>query len=362
MNLPVYDGNPANLVNPTQFAYVPSLQLNLIDYMNVLNVSAIQPVFAGGRIINGNRLAKIGTEISRLKNEMTSTEVLIRTEELYWTLISLNEKSTTVNSYLNMLDTLERDVAIAVRAGLTQKTDLLKVQLKRQELEVSKFRLDNGKDLALSALCQHIGIPKSDTIRLITAVPEAEVPQKGAQPASMVANRQEIKMLGQAVQAEKLKNLVDLGEYLPQVAIGVDGYYLDMMDQTSTNGIAFATVTIPISDWWGGSHKLHRNQMKIEAAENKLAETTELLALQVEQADDKLMEAWFQLNVAAKSITQAKENLRVTDDNYRAGITTMSELLEARSLLQKTMDEMTEAQCNFQIQKAKYLQAAGMYP
>jgi multidrug efflux pump subunit AcrB/outer membrane protein TolC len=361
MNLPVYDGNPANLIHPTQFAYVPSLQLNLLDYMNVMTISAIQPVFAGGRIINGNRLAKIGTEISRMKNELTTTDVLVRTEELYWTSISLNEKSKTIDSYLNMLDTLERDVTIAVRAGLTQRTDLLKVQLKKQELEVSKFQLDNAKDLAKSALCQHIGITQSDSVHLISVVPEPDLPLRMANPENLVSNRHEIRMLDEAVKAEKLKKLVDLGENLPQVAIGVDGYYLDMMNNTSTNGLAFATVTIPISDWWGGSHKIHQNQARIESAENRLTETTELLALQVKDADNKLMESYFRLNVASRAITQAEENLKVTNDNYKAGITTMSDLLEAQSLYQKTMDEMTEAKCNFQIEKAKYLQATGLY-
>jgi outer membrane protein TolC len=315
----------------------------------------------GGRIINGNRLAKIGTEISRLKNELTTTEVLIRTEELYWTIISLNEKSKTIESYLRMLDTIERDVTVAFNAGLAQRTDLLKVQLKKQEVEVSKLQLSNGTNLAKLALYQHIGMEKGDLLELTSPVPEPELPQNISQTSSLVTNRQEIKMLDHAVKAEELRKLVDMGENLPQFAVGVDGYYLDMMDKTSTNALAFATVTIPISDWWSGSHKIHQNQARIESAKNKLAETSELLILQIKQADNQMMECYFQINTAARSIAQAKENLKVTNDNWISGLTTMSDLLEAQSLYQKTLDDMIEARCNFQIKKAKYLQAIGMY-
>jgi len=362
MNLPVYDGNPANLINPTQFAYVPSLQLNLLDYMNVASIYAVQPVFSGGRIINGNRLAKIGTEISGIRNELTTSETLMRTEELYWNILSFEEKSKTVESYLRMLNALERDVQIACDAGLAQRTDLLKVQLKTYEVEVSKLQLANGTSLAKLALCQHIGIPQDDTLSLITDVPEPLLPAElSREPSSLVSGREELRLLDRAVRAEELRKLMDMGENLPQVAVGVDGYYLDMMKETSTNTLAFATVTIPISDWWGGSFKMRQNQARIESAKNKLTETGELLALQARQAANQLRESFFRIDMAEKSIEQAKENLKVTDDNYHAGVTTMSELLEAQTLYQKTRDEMTEAQCNFQVQRAKYLQAIGKY-
>jgi len=223
------------------------------------------------------------------------------------------------------------------------------------------LQLSNGTNLAKLALFQHIGMEKGDLLELTSPVPEPELPQNISQTSSLVTNRQEIKMLDHAVKAEELRKLVDMGENLPQFAVGVDGYYLDMMDKTSTNALAFATVTIPISDWWSGSHKIHQNQARIESAKNKLAETSELLILQIKQADNQMMECYFQINTAARSIAQAKENLKVTNDNWISGLTTMSDLLEAQSLYQKTLDDMIEARCNFQIKKAKYLQAIGMY-
>jgi len=99
MNLPVYDGNPANIPLATQFTYFPGMPLNLVDYMNFGFAMAAQPVFTGGRLINGNRLAKTGYEISNEKLSMTETEVLVKTEELYWNIIGLCEKLVTVDSY-----------------------------------------------------------------------------------------------------------------------------------------------------------------------------------------------------------------------------------------------------------------------
>ncbi|MEI6155230.1 MAG: efflux RND transporter permease subunit, partial [Deltaproteobacteria bacterium] len=107
MNLPVWDGkNPVQLMYPTQFAFVPSLSLNLLDYMNTAAITVAVPVYAGGRIRRGYKLASLGKDVSVYRKEMTRDEVLARTEELFWTLQSLSEKEKTINSYQILLDSL----------------------------------------------------------------------------------------------------------------------------------------------------------------------------------------------------------------------------------------------------------------
>jgi len=362
MNLPVYDGNPVNLLNPTQFAYVPSIPINLLDYMNVATIMATQPVFAGGQIINGNRLAKVGYEINLEKQNLTNTDVLVRTEELYWAVIALREKTKTLSSYRRLLDTLQRDVSVAHKAGLVQRNDLLKVELKLNEVEINALKLRNGIDMTQRALCQQIGIIYDSTLTLIDPQTEPVLPQQFyMQPGTAVSNRSEIKMLSQAVVAEELQKKMTLGGNLPTAAIGVAGFYVDAMNSSTTNAVAFATVSIPISDWWGGIHKIRQNQAKVESARNKLAETSELLTLQIEQANNELNEYYFQAGIAQKSVEQARENMKVTNDNYTAGISSMSDLLEAQSVYQNALDNLIEARCNYQVKKARYFQATGRY-
>ncbi|MDP4197904.1 MAG: TolC family protein, partial [Bacteroidota bacterium] len=66
-NLPVYDGNPINLFTPTQFAYLPGSTMGLLKKGTFGAVNAVQPVFMGGRIYNGYKLAGVGEEVSELK-------------------------------------------------------------------------------------------------------------------------------------------------------------------------------------------------------------------------------------------------------------------------------------------------------
>jgi outer membrane protein TolC len=362
MNLPVYDGNPANIPTATQFTYFPGMSLNLVDYINFGYAMAAQPLYTGGRIYNGNKLAKTGYEISIEKKSMTDTEVLVRTEELYWNIIALNEKLVTVDSYRKLLDNLNQDVAAALKAGLVQRTDFLKVQLKQNELEANRLKLTDGIALSKKALCQHIGIPYDSMLVLTDTISVTGNPATlFINPEDAVKNRNEYKILEKAVRAEELQKKMVTGEYLPQFAVGVAGVYTDVMDKTNQIGIAFATLSVPISDWWGGSHKIRQSNAKVENASNRLNQTSELLVLQITQVQNELNQNYFNIGNAGKSLEQALENLKVTKDNYDAGVNNMSDLLEAQSVYQGALNNLTEAKCNYQIAKAKYLQSVNNY-
>jgi len=362
INLPVYDGNMANLASATQFAYFPGMEIKAIDNVKVANVMAMQPVFAGGRIYNGNRLATIGIEINKDKQAMTTTDVLIRTEDLFWTVLSLEEKLKTLDNYILLLDTLQRDVNNALKAGLIQRNDLLKVQLKRNDLQVSRFKLTNGIALSKQALCQHIGVTFDSTTSFSNTQSISDNPTVVlSNPSKAVTSRNEYKMLQKVVTVQELQKKMDVGECLPQLTIGAVGIYSDIMDTKTKNAMLLATVSLPISDWWGGSHNITKGNIKIQEAQNKLTETAELLVLQITQAQNELNEQLYQIDIDHKSVEQARENLKVTDDNYKAGVVGMSDLLEAQSTFQNALNSLTEAQYNYQIKKAKYLQSINNY-
>lgn len=362
MNLPVYNGNPATLATASQFAYVPSIGVNAMDYFNMANVTLVQPVFAGGRIVNGNKLAKVGYEVNQQKQRMTTTEVLVKTENLYWSTIQLQQKLSTLTAYEAMLNQLLTDVKRSVDAGLAQRSDYLKVQLKLNDLKVNRLKLEDGIALSKRALCQQIGITYDPSLQLSFPSADNDLPQKYyVETQNAVSDRNEYQLLDKAVTAEKLQKDMAMGENLPQVSLGAVGYTSNIMHTTSTNAMAFVTVSVPISDWWSGSHKIKEAQNKINQAKTKLNETAELLGLQIEQAKNEMGETYLEISTAQSSIDQAKENLKVVNDNYKAGVSSMSDLLEAQALYQDALNQYSDAVCNYKIKTVNYLQAIGKY-
>ncbi|MBQ5494757.1 MAG: TolC family protein, partial [Prevotella sp.] len=87
------------------------------------SVSAIQPVFMGGQIVNGNKLAKAGVEASEIQLEASEDQVELSTEQYYWQVVSLKEKLLTLNAIHQMLVELEKDVNNRVRVGAVNRND-----------------------------------------------------------------------------------------------------------------------------------------------------------------------------------------------------------------------------------------------
>lgn len=360
-NLPVYDGNPVNLQNPTQFAYFPSSTISIWKKGTIGYINAIQPIFTGGRIIYGNKLASLGEDVSELKDKMTEDEILLKTEEQYWLIVSLEEKSRTINKYEELLNRLLLQVEDAYKSGIVMKNDVLKVKLKLSEVQLNKSKLENGRKLAAMAFCQHIGISYDSSLVFKDELEISDLPQSYfVDKNEALKKRVEYSLLEKSVEAEELQTKIKRGEYLPQAAVGISEMYMKFDESKKrTFGMVFGTVSVPISGWWSGSYELQERSIKEEIAENNLKNNSELLLLQIEKAWQDLNDAYKQYLLSKESKSQAEENFKVNEDSYKNGISTVSDLLEAQALLQQTQDQLTEAKANYIVKKTTYLQVTG---
>jgi outer membrane protein TolC len=362
-DLPVYDGNPANIEGASQFAYFPSSSIGLMKNGIVGNLNIIQPLYAGGRITNGNKLSALGEEVSEFKSKLTKDEILLKTEEQYWQIVSLEEKSKTLNKYEELLNRLLLQVEDAFKSGIVLKNDVLKVKLKLSEVLLNKSKLENGRKLAAMAFRQHIGIVYDSTLVLKEELIIADFPQNYfVDKNEALTNRTEYSLLEKSVEAEELLTQMKLGEYLPQAGIGLSGMYMKF-DEAKGNavGVLFGTVTIPISGWWGGSYELQERSIKEEMAKNHFKNNTELIILQIEKAWQDLSNAYNQYLLSEESILQAEENFKVNNDSYKNGLITISDLLEAQALMQQTQDQLIDAKTNYTVKKTTYLKCIGKY-
>ncbi len=360
-NLPVYDGNPANLAAATQFAYFPSTTTGLLKSATTGMINIVQPVYAGGRIVNGNRLASLGVDAGECQARLSRNDVLLKTEEQYWLIVALDEKLKTIRKYEALLDSLIRQVEDAYASGLVMKNDVLKVKIKRSEVLVNKSKAENGRKLSAMAFCQHIGIPCDPAIILKDPVTIDVSPQSAyVDAAEAVKIRPEYQLLMMSVRAEELQTRMKLGEFLPQVGVGVSGLYMKTdSGKGRTIGMIYGTVSIPISGWWEASHALSERRIRERMAQNAMKTNSEYLLLQMEKAWQDLTDAQKQVLLSQEVEAQAEENLKVNQDSYDNGLSTVSDLLEAQAALFQARDQFFEALALFRIKMVTYLQVTG---
>lgn len=360
-NLPVYNGNPATLRTATQFAYMPASTMGLLKSGTIGMITATQPIFTGGRIWNGNRLAGLGEDVSEYKNKLAQNEVLLKTEEQYWLVVSLNEKHKTIELYEELLNKLLSQVQDAYVSGIVTKNDLLKVKVKRSEVLLNKSKIENGRSLTAMAFCQYIGLAYDSTLVLSDSLRIEGFPQTyRVDHTEALRNRSEYNLLQASVRAEELQSTMKLGEYLPQVAVGVSGLYMKFDEGHDRKfGMVFGTVSVPISGWWEASHSLSERSVKEEIAKNTMKDNAELLLLQMQKAWQDLNDAYKQLQLSEETKSQADENLKVNQDSYDNGMSTLSDLLEAQAMQQQANDQLTDAKVSYRKDLITYLQVTG---
>lgn len=336
-----------------RFSFDATLQM--LDKGLFVNAMVTQPIFAGGRIVNGNRLAKLGVDVAELQLMMSENEVLLNVEQNYWQVVSLQLKKQPVDQAILMLDTLERDAQAAVEAGVIGRSDLLKVRLKRNEMLSSRTQLNNGIRLATMALCQYIGLPYTDSVRVASAL-SAEPSQAPQQGRDSVTRRTEYLLLEKAVEAERLRKKMLIGETLPQVAVGATYGANNLMGSAKHNGILFATVNIPITAWWEASHNIRKQRIASQIAENNRKNLSEQMALQQQLAYNNLSEAYTQIALKRQAVTDAEDNLSEVKNHYDAGLASVSEFLEAQTLLCQAQNQLADQLIDYKLKELRYRQ------
>jgi outer membrane protein TolC len=334
------------------------ISMSMIKNGTIAGVTAVQPIFAGGQIINGNKLAKVGEDVSRLQLLLSENEVEKQTEQYYWQLVSLQEKMKTIEAVQALLADIYKDVDVAVRAGVAMRNDLLQVQLRQNDVESQKVKLNNGINILRLLLAQYCGLSGDSFAVSADGSAVASIPQQQDRQQALLQTA-EYQLLQKQVEATKLQHKMEIGKNLPTVGIGAGYNYHNLMENDRTFGMVFATVSVPISDWWGGSHAIKRKKIARQQAEEQLADNSELLKIRMQNAWNNVEESRQQLEIALRSIEQAEENLRLNRDYYKAGTSKMSDLLEAQLLYQQSLDRRTDAFADYQNKLLEYRQATG---
>ena len=325
----------------------------------MLNAMVTEPIYAGGRIRNGNKLAKLGIEAAETQTKIKEDEVRLQTETLYWQIVSLEEKIATLDQLDRLLDTLDKDLTGAIEAGLAMPTDQYKLRVKQNESQLNRKKLTDGITLLKMAMGQYIGTDWQTMALADTLGLEAEPTVYYRQPNEAVSQRNESHLLDLSLRAESLKKKMTLGEALPSLLVGGSASYHTIFEHTKPNAMVFAVLQVPITDWHKTSFKLKKHNLDAEMAENTRRDLTEKMEMQTNQAWFNLEQSWLRITMAQTALKDAEANLKITQDYYDAGLVALSDVLEAQTLLKQSRDELTDSRVEYRINLVTYQQLTG---
>ena len=364
-NLPTFVLDATGQPTPNGgFAYFPGIDLNYkVRTVWMGGIQVEQPIFMGGKILAAYRMATLGKQMAQLNETLTASEVILETDQAYALMVKAQEMNKVAASYHAVLAELMKNVQSAYKHGLKSKNDVLKVQVKLNESELSIRKAENALRLANMNLCHLIGKPLTETLLISDDFPSIE--QHLEMQIHDISARPEYGLLDKQVEIAKQKVKLSKSELLPQV--GIRGSYdyihgLKINEQNLFDKGSYSVmlnVTVPIFHFGERINKVRAAKAQLEQTRIEQADLNEKMLLELTQAVNNLDEAKLEAALTDRSLEQADENRRISKGEYDAGLEPLSDHLEAQALWQQAYETKVDAHFQLYLCYVKYLKAAG---
>ena len=353
-----------------QNAFATINDIQHLDIQNVWigNVSLVQPVFMGGKIVNYNQIARYAKELAESMNDLQLQELIYKTDETYWQVISLVNKKKLADSYVSLLSKMNEDISAMIAEGIATEADGLSVKVKLNEAEMAQTKVNNGLALTRMLLAQICGLPLEEEIRLadenLNDFPVSDQ-TVAADLNEAFMNRGELKSLDLAKKIYSRKERIVLSDMLPNVAFAANyfvtnpnvfnGFKNDFAGMFNIGVI----VKVPISAWWEGSYKRNaaRAETRIKALEWE--DAREKIELQVNQSVYKANEARKKLESTYRNMDSAEENLRHANFGFEEGVIPALNLMEAQTAWVSARSSLIDAQIEVRLTEVYLMKSLG---
>lgn len=344
---------------PTEVAVIPKEAMSY-DMHNVFAgaFTLTQPIFMGGQIKALNEIAGYGEKLAKAMRNSLTQNIVFAVDEAYWLAISLKEKKTLAESFVNLVDSLRFDVNAMLEEGVATRSDLLTVEVKLNEAKIALTKVDNGLTLSRMALAQLCGLPVNTRMELEdeqlqnagNALPEPDVDMQ-----TVYAKRQDLEIIRQGINMLKGRENLVKGEMLPKIAlIGAYSFsnpnVIDGFEKRFGGGFSVgAAITIPIWHWGGDYNRYKAAKAGTKAQRLMLEDTEEKVQLQVSQARFSFDEAKKTFDMTVKNLTKADENLRQAEIGFKEGVLTTNDVIGAQTAWLAANSEKIDAEIGIRL-------------
>jgi outer membrane protein TolC len=343
------------------FVINPQDEYNFVTSFN-------QPIFTGFALINQYRIADLGLDRAEISAKLKRQDVILDTKNAYYQILKTQKLVEVAEQTVVQINAQKEVSENFYKVGMSPLNDLLQ----------SQVRLANAKQALITAL-NNLEIAKAQfntVLRRSVTSPVAVVDILDFTPFDMDiefcldtarANRLELQVAD--LNIDLAQRQVDLSEKDFFPTINLQGNYArrgEEWDVSGGEGIsdsAFwnvqATATWEFWQWGRSLYGRKEKLSRLSQAKISKADTRDKIELEVKQAFLRIQESEKNILTVEKAIEQAKENLRITEEQYKEQVATQTDVLVAQTLLTETMTNYYNALYDFKIARAVLNRAIG---
>lgn len=343
--------------------------LGTVDLRNlwVGNVTAIQPLFLGGKIISGYKMASLAERLQGELRQTAETEVETKLDETYWQVVSLRSKERLLDQLVRLLEQTVKDVDASIDAGVATKADGLSVRTKLSEAEVKRSQVVNGLELSRMLLADLCGLSEDEPFtlaeeghlqELLLSTQTAPIARDEDTEAA-IERRSEIRSLRLVDSIYSKRVNMESASLFPKL-YGVASYSTTNPNSFQGQRKEFGgqyylglMLEVPISDLFSGTFKRRQAKAEHRVKQLELAEARSKINLQIKQALRTADDARRAYTTALSAVKMAEENMRYAKAGYDEGVIPLLNYTMAQTAWMSAQDSLIDAQIRVLLTESK---------
>ena len=328
-----------------------------------------QPLFTGFSLTSSFRLAELGIDQSEMELELERLGLALKVKEAYFDIL-IADKGVEVAR--KEVESLQSNVKVArsfYQVGMIPINDLLKAEVELADAQQNLVKVRNASWLARSTFNTVLSRPINEVVDVEDILTYKPVPKDFEEYFDKaLKERPEIKLIDINIrQADQQIRLAKSGNY-PEIALTYD--YIKEGDDPSVSGSSFhdagrweALTVLSWTFWeWGKTYYSAREKESLKVELTLIRRDLEdSIGLELKRAVLDLETAEKNIPTTRKAVEQGEENLRVSEERYKAQVTTITEVLDAQTLLTRARVNYYRALYDHNLAKARLLRAMGEY-
>lgn len=341
-------------------------KLGFKPYNYGATITAAQNVFSGGVVRKKTKVAEYNADIAISNEMLTIDNVIYNADYVYWSAAAINSYLRVAREYLEVVRGTRSLVKERYDNGLISKNDLLLIETRLAEAELSYSQVESNSKNAIIGLNMMMGVNPNDKFAIIEdiIVSDALLPEL-ADVEDVLTRRPEYIMANSLLNQSKEELRITKSDYLPQVAVGVTGQYqtqsLNIDGKALLNGVAFAQVKVPI--FAGNARKFRTaiDNSKIRNNEYAIQSVKDQVVLDVSTSWSTLNENVKQLKIAQDNLDIATQSLKLNSFSFNQGLLSIIDLMQAQLSWYGAYNSSIQANYNYRIALSQYNKAIGNY-
>ena len=330
-----------------------------------LNLTAMWPIFSGGRTYYGYKAASARAESATQMLRGTEVEVAMQARLDYIASVRERENARVTGELLRQTEERVRVTREEFEAGRVARFNVLRDEAELANVIQMDTMARSRAELALIALKTTLGV---DLASPITAAEPLQYSQttvsveEGIRQA--VESHPDVQSAANQFEAAEAEVRAALGRYLPEVSATwmYDWQRMRNRDEPFERPEGYSAglvLTIPLFDGFMRENAVATARAKRDKARELLVQARQQVAKEVNQAALMLVAADKNVDASRKGLQQAEEQFRIAQERFGSGRGIQLEVLDAQSTLTRADFNVVGALADHHSALAMWLKATG---